>query len=90
MASTQTWNATSLERLRRMLGSVIDERELLEAVDPTRAAHLADAAVDLQTLISRLEQETEPVATSAPSVGRSRMQKATLRPSNREHTRKRA
>ena len=72
MTANQTWRAARLEQLRRMLCRVIDEREAINAIDPVKAAHLGDAAVDLQTLINRIEDDADdespagPVSTAEP------------------------
>jgi hypothetical protein len=58
-----------------MLCRVIDEREAINAIDPVKAAHLGDAAVDLQTLINRIEDARDdagfeaPVSTAEPRNG---------------------
>jgi hypothetical protein len=50
--------------LRNLLHRLISEEERTRAIDPVKAAHLADAVEDLLTLISRLEA---PADSSSPS-----------------------
>ena len=66
MTANQTWRAARLEQLRRMLCRVIDEREVISAIDPVKAAHLGDAAVDLQTMINRIEDVADDSSPIAP------------------------
>lgn len=66
MTANQTWRAARLEQLRRMLCRVVDEREAINAIDPVKAAHLRDAAVDLQTLINRIEDGCDDAGSQVP------------------------
>jgi hypothetical protein len=50
-----TWEWRCLARLRTMLQSLMRERDDAGKDDPTRAAHLADAVMDLRALIEHVE-----------------------------------
>ena len=60
MGEHNTWPQERLSALREMMRRLIGEEEATRAVDPVRAAHIADAIADLRTLIARLEMPPEP------------------------------
>jgi hypothetical protein len=64
MSDERLWRAQRLTGLQEMLGRLIDDERAARAVDTEKAAHLADAVLDLRTIIGRLEAEERRSPTS--------------------------